>query len=335
LTRLGQCGNTAVSVLIALAIGLFLTFAMLQVYVGSKRTYRAVEATARIQEGARFASEVLARDIRMAGYLGCSGSARKTVNVLADASSFFYDFGTPIQGYDATTDGTWSPPLEGGLTAVAEGTDVLVIRGLFGSEHQIADTADVANCSTAALILADTADLRASDIVVAGGCEAAAVFQATSINGAAVAHSVTTSTPGNARGDLGFCFAGNGTLGRLSTRMFFIRQKSSGLHSLYRTDVSGSNADTEELIEGVEDMQLMYGVDTNGDGAANTLLPAVDISDWEQVTSVRISLLFASVEDNVATAEQGYYFNGQSARADDKRIRRAFTTTLGLRNRLP
>jgi type IV pilus assembly protein PilW len=100
-------------------------------------------------------------------------------------------------------------------------------------------------------------------------------------------------------------------------------------------DVSGANAATEELIEGVEDMQVMYGVDTNGDDSANTLLRAGDIADWQDVRSVRVALLFASVENNVATAEQSYYFNGAMHQSEDKRVRRAFTTTLGLRNSLP
>lgn len=335
MTGSADAGNTAVSVLVAMAIGLFLTFAMLQVYVGSKRTYRAVEATARIQEGARFASEMLARDIRMAGYRGCSGSVRRSNSVLADSSSFSYDFGSPIEGFDGGDDETWSPPLEGGLNAVAGGTDVLVIRGLFGSEHEITGTADPGDCGNAALILADTSAFSASDIVIAGNCAAEAIFQATSVSDTAVGHAVSSSEPGNARGDLGFCFAGNGTLGRLSTRTFFIRRNQRGVHSLYRMDVSGANAATEELIEGVEDMQVMYGVDTNGDDSANTLLRAGDIADWQDVRSVRVALLFASVENNVATAEQSYYFNGAMHQSEDKRVRRAFTTTLGLRNSLP
>lgn len=335
MTRSTAAGNTPVSVLVALAIGLFLTLAMLQVYVGSKRTYRAAEASARIQEGARFASEILARDIRMAGYQGCSGPERRSTSVLADSSSFLYDFASPIEGFDGGDDETWSPALEGGLNAVAAGTDVLVIRGLFGSEPEITGTAAVGECGTAALIVTDTSDFRAGDIVIAGNCQAAAIFQTTSVSATSLGHSVSVSEPGNARGDLGFCFAGHGMVGRLSTRTFFIRGSQRGVRSLYRMDASGSNIATEELIEGVEDMQLMYGVDTSGDGSANTLLRAEDIADWQDVRSVRVSLLFASVENNVATAEQSYYFNGAMFQPEDKRIRRAFTTTLRLRNSLP
>ena len=60
---------------------------------------------------------------------------------------------------------------------------------------------------------------------------------------------------------------------------------------------SAGNADraNEELAEGIEDMQITYGVDTNNDKAVDQYVTANAVADWATVLSVRISLLLASV----------------------------------------
>ena len=63
-----QRGFTLVELLIALAISLFLLAALVQIMASSTQTYRAHEGVSRIQEGGRFAMEIIGRQIRSAGY---------------------------------------------------------------------------------------------------------------------------------------------------------------------------------------------------------------------------------------------------------------------------
>lgn len=63
-----QRGLTLVEILVALTISAFLIAGVIQLFVGSKQTYRGHDALSRIQENGRFAIDTMARDIRMAGY---------------------------------------------------------------------------------------------------------------------------------------------------------------------------------------------------------------------------------------------------------------------------
>jgi type IV pilus assembly protein PilW len=330
-----QAGFSPIEVLVALVIGLVLTATVLQVYIANKQTYRVGEASARLQENARFASELIARDARMSGYQGCAGNERTTLNQLQDSAAFLYDFETAVQGFDATGTDTWAPTLDASISGVLSGNDVLVIRGLFGGETAITGSADTGNCGTAPLILADSDGFAAGDIVVGGNCNTASLFQISALSGTSVTHDAGGSNPGNTGANLGACFAGDGWLGRLSTRIFFVGQNDAEVPALYRTEVSGANTVTEELIEGIEGMQVLFGIDTDADLSANRYVRAGDISDWTQVHSIRVSFLFRSIQDFLTTAPQPYSFNGAISTPGDRRLRNVFTTTIGLRNRLP
>ena len=82
-------------------------------------------------------------------------------------------------------------------------------------------------------------------------------------------------------------------------------------------------------------MQVLFGIDTDADLSANRYVRAGDISDWMQVHSIRVSFLFHSIQDFLTTAPQPYSFNGATSTPGDRRLRSVFTTTIGLRNRLP
>lgn len=92
---------------------------------------------------------------------------------------------------------------------------------------------------------------------------------------------------------------------------------------------------TQNLIENVEDMQITYGVDANGTGSANYYVDASSVTNWSQVVSLRVSLLFRSEEDNLAPAAQTYQYDGTATTATDRRLRAVFNTTIALRNLLP
>lgn len=89
-------GLSMVELLVALALGLIITAAVLQMFLASKTTYRMQEALARVQENGRFAIGQLANDIRMAGYMGCGNIDRMQVNIIADPPSDYEFSSTDI-----------------------------------------------------------------------------------------------------------------------------------------------------------------------------------------------------------------------------------------------
>lgn len=96
------------------------------------------------------------------------------------------------------------------------------------------------------------------------------------------------------------------------------------------------NQNAAPLIEGVENMQIKYGADTDGDGAPNYYADFGTAGlDMSQVVAIRVSLLLRTFEDNVAANPLPYTFNGErDGTPGDRRIRRVFSSTFALRNRI-
>ncbi|MDA0791282.1 MAG: PilW family protein [Proteobacteria bacterium] len=89
--------------------------------------------------------------------------------------------------------------------------------------------------------------------------------------------------------------------------------------SLYRK--SGIAA-PQELVEGIEDLQILYGVDTAGaDLVPSTYVDASAVADFNDVVAIRVQLTVNSIDDVGASTADGI-------------LRRNVTQTIRLRNRL-
>lgn len=110
-------------------------------------------------------------------------------------------------------------------------------------------------------------------------------------------------------------------------------------------DLTGTDlrCNNDPLVSNVEDLQFLYGVDTDNDQSANqyTTTPG----DWNQVVSVRACILVRSQEQGITNSDQQYLTCNGALGADanttndfdtgtDGRLRRAFVATFGLRNRV-
>jgi type IV pilus assembly protein PilW len=104
--------------------------------------------------------------------------------------------------------------------------------------------------------------------------------------------------------------------------------------TLYRN----TNNTVNPLIEGIEDMQILYGIDLNTNGVADYYVSANSAwlaPEWMKVISVRISLLVVTLDDYLTTQPMPYSYNGVITTPADHKIRRVFNTTIALRNHLP
>jgi type IV pilus assembly protein PilW len=103
------------------------------------------------------------------------------------------------------------------------------------------------------------------------------------------------------------------------------------------TVIAAQGADrTETIVEDVENMQILFGEDTDGNRVADRYLPAGAAGlDMNRVVSIRISLLLQTMENNLADAPQPYNYNGATTTppTGDLRLRRVYTNTVTLRNR--
>lgn len=123
-----------------------------------------------------------------------------------------------------------------------------------------------------------------------------------------------------------------------SVNTFYVRTDNS-LHCSYRTYNPGGglvSSDDQPLAEGVEEMQILYGVDTSADLVAGTYLPASSVTalQWPNVVSVRLAVLYNTVNriPDISTQSFPMLDNYTSTYTDGLR-RQLFTTTINLRNR--
>jgi type IV pilus assembly protein PilW len=97
----------------------------------------------------------------------------------------------------------------------------------------------------------------------------------------------------------------------------------------------------ERLIDGVENIQILYGEDTTGnDRVADTYVDANSVGDWVNVVSVKLAVLFATVEEDFSApfdTKNDYQLLDQTIDptpgANDRRRRKVVEATVSLRNR--
>lgn len=353
-----QKGLSLIELMVAMAIGLFLLLGVSKIFLDSKRTYSFQQSLARIQENGRMAQEFMGRDIRMAGYTGCaSGDYSSITNTLNNPTAINYDFSRGVSGYDVGT----SVPTD--LSALSPAplinTDVLILKGPVGDGvNVVGNKGSDANIEVKVINPESGACANGSerisgicvgDILMVADCTKARVFQATNtqVSGSPqtlkIVHSAT-GTPGNATASWG----GNGAnafpeaifdtaaeIIKMNTVYYYIATGASGQPALWQAIVPGA---AQEILEGVENLQLIYGRDTNSDLVPDRYEDATAITTanaWDKVGAIRIQLLMRSVEANVTDAAQPYSFNGADVTPTDKRLRHVFVSTIGVRAKMP
>lgn len=110
---------------------------------------------------------------------------------------------------------------------------------------------------------------------------------------------------------------------------------------------TGNVGGTEALVEDVEDLQIIYGIDTSApvpDQSADLYVAAPTAAQWDRVVTARVCVGIRSANNGlVATAQQ--YLNCAGAMgtatgataftgATDLRLHRSFVATYNLRNRI-
>jgi type IV pilus assembly protein PilW len=374
-TRAGQRGMSVVELLVALGISASLMAGVVGVYVSMFQADRTQEAVSRIQESGRFALNFLGQELRMAGYLGCSSALDRTLinNTLSSPPASFQ--GTRIiQGWegDLSDPGVINPSANnevvgntstsgwgtsGGnvldLTRAMPGTDILRVWYADPTTEATINTITKGNASTASTIsVSANGGFAAGDILMLSDCEQVDIVQAcgvTNVGTPVTSQTLTLSnacSPGNLY-NRDFGAAVGGRASKLVGTVFYIGKRgdtATNLPSLFRRTLSstGVAGTPEELVEGIENMQILYGENTNNDtnSAADRFVPADLVSNWNNVVSVRIELLVMSLENNLVPSAQPYTYNGvvyngasgNGAAPPDTRLRRVFTTTINLRN---
>lgn len=335
--RTSQRGLTLVEVMVAITISLILLAGVMQIFISSRQTYRVQDGLARIQENGRFAMQFLTNDIRMAGYTGCASKTSSINNIAKDTTTASFTGG--IMGYEY-------PSLPVALTAtntlastdVVTDTDALVIKRASPTGVRLTGNMNVVNANIQVDPVTAAGMFAKDDILFISDCGNADIFAATTVsNGGGVI--TIAHAAGNTSNNLSKTYQTDAEVMKMESSAYYIGKDTTNnnVPTLYRRRLtSGSTMVSEPLVEGVENMQILYGEDTDSpaDGSANRYLPAgTGGLNMGNVVSVRVSLLLRSAEDNITTQPQPYAFNGATITPTDRRLRRVFTTTIRIRNK--
>lgn len=275
-----ESGFTLIELMIGMVLGLILIGGVLSIFIQTQQSSRADNNVARMQDQARFALDELASDIRMAGYLS---------DPLTPAAVTL-DAGLAL-GTDCGPPGT--PQWIYRLMDPANG-NFLTITGVNNASGATANNAY--GCIA-------TNELRANtDIIatkrVAGRSLTPAQLQAGTVylrtNGSI---GLLYGQPGGA------AFGAPFTDWEYRPRVYYIRRFSDNANdnipSLCRKVLAFGGAptmQTECIAQGIEDLQIEYGIDTDADGAPNRYAVNPPIADLQNVISARITLLARTLQ---------------------------------------
>lgn len=276
-------GVSLIELLVAITIGAILIFGATQVYVDSRNTYEVNETTARLQETARYALSVIEPDIRMANYWG----------LLKDAKLI----GNQASQEDPTSAGA---PTNCGTNF---GRDLVV--NLEGTNNSYGLTCT--EYGAGAVESADTLTVRRAAI-------------ATSASEAGRLQICSTRVMGQLVADGAACTAApNGQVNNLTVNAYYVSRDSvqrAGLPALRRHTLTASSSAgpltpvfrDDEIIPGVEDLQIQFGVDPTGiSGVASRYINPDDLDSNDQVVAVRIWILVRAENPEVGFVDGTTY----------------------------
>lgn len=313
--RSGCRGLTLVELMVSLAIGLLLTAALSLIFVNNSRTRVETEKTHAQIENGRFATQLLSDDFRLAGYYGefdptpLATPAAVPDPSLTGAVSLKAAMVLPVQGLDNATSLTAGLP-----AAVAadfkDGTDVLVIRRASGC------VAGASGC--------DAFDTSRNTYFQTGLCDQqlpglAAADQV--LIGTTATQFTTSNAAVSISGTPAFLAAKDCT-SAAEIRSYFVRiyyiannnQSGDGIPTLKVAELGANAWAVSSLVEGIEQLQVEYGLDTSGgdQGAPDSFvtLPGTAAA-WRQVTTLRVNLLARNTEASSGYSDTRTYVLGK------------------------
>ena len=372
--RRRQTGFSLVELMISLALSAVLTVGIIQLFSANSDSYNLLQGQSRMQESARFAMSFIGRAVRVAGYRGCFSDIL-ALNMTMDSNNmpYEYDVRKAIQGFNAAGGANWSPSINilptttGGsdtnvygqvaskvgngidTSQIVQGTDILTTRNMSTDEARLTQSMPT---STEDIVVATPANgftFGVDHFAMIEDCEKATVFRVTDMQAdtptagqTTIGHDISdTDAYRNTVTKLAIVntFQDDAGVAGIESYTFFIAPgqgyNNAGDKPLSLWRKSGLDAPVE-LVEGVEDMQILYGVDTDEDNTPNNYETANQVVDWSKVKTVRVSLVVNSVDDVGGTTTPTHGCTIQDCidgESYDGLIRRTFTQTFEIRNK--
>lgn len=308
-------GFSLVELMVALTIGLILVAGLMTLVVGNIQGYGELSKSNHQVESARFSAQILRDELSMAGYYGdlSFNSVIGSASLPSDAdlkssekSNVESRYGVFIEGKNNVAVGESRYALTSGV-AFKAGTDVLLVR----------------RASSRAVL---PGSMSTDDLYI-GGDHTTAHFMT----------STDSLTPYTFLSEEKF-----ENVRRYIERLIYVANCSvctgadaDTIPTLKMVELrNGAWSAPMSLVEGVEDLQLEYGVDTDGDGYPESFVDQPATDQWVDVVAVRFHLLVRNLEASRVGVQpvKTYILGSKTVKPNDDFKRHVYSMTVRLRN---
>ena len=293
-----QNGVSMVELLVAMLLGIFLLYALVEILINGKQSFGSANHLSRLQENGRIATNLVISDLRRAGYMGGNSNVP---NISGSAGQ------VPPAFTCSTANTTWVRMITQAVAGIDDG------KGGYGC---IPD---------ATYLRGDVLTIRHAAPWVAAGFDAnriylrSSLFEGMIFAGSNQALNDVGDQPQNVRELMAFAYF-VGDSGRTCG--------GQAVPSLFRVSVDGNSQPVaNELLPGVEDFQVQFGV--------NGQYVDADAVDWDndEVVTARIWLLVrAECTESGFTDGNTYTYGDQVYTPNDSFRRQLYSSVAMIRN---
>lgn len=296
-------GFSLVELMISMTIGLLLLVVLAAIFASSSRSQREITLSAEQIENGRYAIDVLSEDLHHAGFWGYYGQTITPPGAMpdpcaTDAVSLSVAMALPVQGYNAPV-GTLPTCLNSGNYVA--GTDILVVRhaSTWVASPLVANGMYIQSSPSGTPVVASGGGTFGLTVRNGTGTNVAAPIRAYEVH---IYFISPCSVPAGS-----VCAASDDGGHPIPTlkRLELVVDPLDGVLKMM----------TVPIAEGVENLQLYYGLDTDGDGAPDQLAYADDpgsIPAWMQVVTTQAYVLARNTRASTGYSDNKTYALGTS-----------------------
>lgn len=325
--KMKQTGFTLIEMMISLFIGGLILGGVMFTYIGMKVTTKDTMTIGELQESGRLAINIMQRDIEQVGFWGT-----------------FYD-----DSFTAANTSSLSNPTNDCFEGANNGSfpDLTSSSNFRSLYAKTAASSNELNCVKNPIKETDILQvkfLQGNQLEV----------DAAGVNETQIDENYFIAEQENARFERGIVDPTsvniNATVWPYSHHSYYISEqtytvnnKSLTVPALMRKRLVGGSINTETIMEGVENMRFVFGLDTTSDSRVDTYKSINDMnaSDWENrksILTVQVFLLIRALQpDPGLKIKNQTYVLGEDANSrtltfSDNFRRTVFTTTIRLNN---
>jgi len=315
-TRHKIAGLSLVELMVAMVVGLIIIGGTASVYLASKRSYIEVERMARMTQNSRFAVQLISEALIHAGYTGelPAGSIELDTSLTAVAGT---DCSDTAAAYDiehhifaAISDANGDA--FGCVTDAQPGTGVILIKNV--RPMKLSDTDDDGAVDDPETINGTNTYIMANNV------------RGIMFDGADTAPTIVEG------GDVP-----DGNAWVYQVQAYYVRDTGQLSRRVLAWNGGAMAFTTEDLIEGVENLSFLFGIDSNSDGNIDIYRTAANVSalEWGNIGAIQVNVLVKSdTADPQYTDTKVYNLGGIAAIGplNDNFHRMVMQSTISLRN---